>query len=104
MPPKYHDKFYEGCFYHIYNRSINKEIAFKSERNYLFFLGRWHKYLAELLEVYAYCLLPTHYHFFTRVKDRNSFTKPQRFGSAAHFIEFHSENLKYEKIDKFLFT
>ncbi len=38
MPGKYHDKFLEEGFYHIYNRGINKEIIFRSERIYLFFL------------------------------------------------------------------
>jgi REP element-mobilizing transposase RayT len=101
---KYHDKFYDGEFYHLYNRGNNSEIIFKSERNYQFFLQRWQKYIADLLDVYAYCLLPTHFHFFVRVpeetdripwipklqKFRNpdnseteSIPKPSRFGNTA---------------------
>lgn len=29
-----------GRFYHIYNRGNNREIIFKEEKNYLFFLER----------------------------------------------------------------
>ncbi|HEX9654766.1 MAG TPA: transposase, partial [bacterium] len=67
MALKYHDKFFEGDFHHIYNRGINKERIFRSRRNYLFFLRRWDEYLGSFLDVYTYCLLPTHYHFFAKV-------------------------------------
>jgi REP element-mobilizing transposase RayT len=70
MTPKYHDTFYHGDFYHIFNRGNNQEVIFKSERNYSFFLERWQKYLAEFLDVYSYCLIPTHFHFFSRVKEQ----------------------------------
>jgi len=80
MSKKYHNTFYEGDFYHIYNRGINNEILYKSKRNYLFFLERWKKYVGEILEVYCYCLLPTHFHFFVRVVD--SFTKLKKFRKA----------------------
>ena len=86
MTKKYHDTFYEGHFYHIYNRGINKETVFKTARNYYFFLQRWHKYIAGYLDVYAYCLIPDHFHFFVKVKESASssfsFAKPLRFGKA----------------------
>lgn len=83
MDMPYHDTFYHGSFYHIFNRSINNEIVFRSRRNYLFFIGRWEKYIGELLEVYAYCLLPTHFHFFARVPE--SFAKLEKFRKAGQF-------------------
>jgi len=88
MLKKYHDTFYEGNFYHIFNRGINNETIFKTDRNYHFFFQRWHKYVATFLDVYAYCLMPDHFHFFVKVKENAlvtySFTKPQRFGKAIH--------------------
>lgn len=80
MDMPYHDTFYYGRFYHIFNRSINNEVAFRTKRNYMFFLERWGKYIGDLLEVYAYCLLPTHFHFFARVSE--SFTKLEKFRKA----------------------
>jgi putative transposase len=55
-------------FYHIYNRGNNRETIFKEERNYAFFLERFNKYLSPYAEVYAYCLMPNHFHFLIRVK------------------------------------
>lgn len=87
MARKYHDQFFEAGFYHIYDRGNNKEIIFRSDRNYLFFLKRWDKYLGAFLDVYAYCLLPTHFHFFARVKEATTeslseFTELQGFSKA----------------------
>ena len=60
--------FIEGYFYHVFNRSNNKEKIFYNDNNYKFFLRKFDKYLSEYLEVYAFCLLPTHFHFLVKVK------------------------------------
>jgi putative transposase len=58
-----------GNFYHVFNRGINSEKIFKEERNYSFFLKRFDQYVAPFVDVYAYCLMPTHFHFLVCVKD-----------------------------------
>jgi len=60
--------FIEGYFYHVFNRSNNKEKIFYNDDNYRFFLQKFDKYLSEYLEVYVFCLLPTHFHFLVKVK------------------------------------
>jgi putative transposase len=60
----------EDCFYHIYNRGNNKENIFLSDENYSYFLKKFHKYLDEFVEVYAYCLMPNHFHFLIKIKNR----------------------------------
>ncbi|HAG16301.1 MAG TPA: transposase [Bacteroidales bacterium] len=54
--------------YHIYNRAVGKELLFKTEENYSFFLRRFKKYLSPFVDVYAYCLIPNHFHLIIRVK------------------------------------
>ncbi len=57
-------------FYHIFNRAnCRTDRLFFQERNYVYFLKQWGKYLSPLLEVWAYCLLPNHFHFLVRVMD-----------------------------------
>jgi len=51
-----------GEYYHLYNRGNNRERIFYTRENYLFFLRQWRKYLVPILDVVAYCLMPTHYH------------------------------------------
>ncbi|MBE2199939.1 MAG: hypothetical protein IAE79_15095 [Anaerolinea sp.] len=67
-----------GQFYHIYNRGNNSEILFREERNYRYFLALYTQYIEPVAETYAYCLLPNHFHFFIRIKDRNRVPSEER--------------------------
>ncbi len=55
-------------YYHLYNRGNNKEALFKEGRNYYHFLDLYKKYIYPMADLYAYCLLPTHFHFLIRIK------------------------------------
>lgn len=66
----YWAKFEEHSCYHIYNRGINGENLFVQEKNYYFFLNQWKKYLSPYFDVFAYCLMPNHFHFLVRVRPR----------------------------------
>lgn len=79
MNRKYHDPFEQDCYYHIYNRSIGKQQLFVSEENYKFFLNQWKKYLQDYLSIYAYCLIPNHFHFFAQVKTSNNGVIEEKF-------------------------
>ncbi|HSM57092.1 MAG TPA: hypothetical protein VK879_13145 [Candidatus Sulfomarinibacteraceae bacterium] len=65
----YKEPLAPGTYYHIYNRGINDEIIFKEERNYPFFLKKMAHYILPVAEVYAYCLLPNHFHLLVRTHD-----------------------------------
>lgn len=56
-------------FYHLFNRTNNKELLFKEEENYFFFLDRVKIYIIPIADIYAYCLLPNHFHFVLKVKE-----------------------------------
>ena len=58
-----------GNIYHIYNRGNNKENIFFEEKNYQYFLNQFDKYLSAFVDVYAYCLMPNHFHFLIRIKE-----------------------------------
>jgi len=74
----YHTKFEEECFYHVYNRSVDKKPMFKSDRNYKFFIKKFDAYLSPVLDTYAFCLLGNHFHLLVKVrhsKDLSTFEK-----------------------------
>jgi putative transposase len=58
----------EGQYYHLYNRGVNRQPIFFCEPNRVFFIRQVQKYfLPGLVEILAYCLMPTHYHFLVRL-------------------------------------
>jgi len=65
----YYTKFEEGRYYHIYNRTADKQAMFRNDANYHFFLKRYDEYISPIAETYAYCLLGNHFHLLIRVKE-----------------------------------
>lgn len=55
-------------FYHIFNRGNNGDNMFYKPENYRFFLRRLDEYLSPYIEVFAFCLLPNHFHLLVRIK------------------------------------
>ncbi len=54
-------------YYHFYNRSNNREIVFKNQQCYELFLHKYSELMHEYVHTYAYCLMPTHFHFLIQV-------------------------------------
>lgn len=57
-----------GYYYHLYNRSNNQELVFRNTDNYLYFLKNFRNRFQGKLSVFAYCLMPTHFHFLVKVE------------------------------------
>ena len=55
-------------FYHVYNRGINRQPIFTNEEHYYKFLDLTRKYLPKIADIYAYCLLPNHFHFLFYIR------------------------------------
>ena len=85
----YHQKLEYGCFYHIYNRTIDKQLMFRSDENYEYFLVQYNKYLSPVIDTYAYCLLGNHFHLLIRVKNENEFTEKDVLDKSCHDIVAH---------------
>ena len=60
-----------GKMYHLYNRGNNRENLFYKKENYHYFIRQFDKYLSNFVDVYAYCLLPNHFHFLIKIKDED---------------------------------
>jgi len=55
--------------YHIFSHVNGKELIFREELNYQFFLKQLDKYIIPIADIYAYCLLPNHFHLLLRFKN-----------------------------------
>ena len=71
--------FQSRQYYHIYNRGVNRQPIFFCDDNWGFFLSRLRQHLKrELVDVVAYCLMPTHYHLLLFLKTDYPFSKLMR--------------------------
>ncbi|MBL7066456.1 MAG: hypothetical protein ISS29_01165 [Candidatus Marinimicrobia bacterium] len=61
--------FIENQFYHVYNRANGEDKLFYTDANYLYFLAKLNSYISTFVEIYAYCLIPNHFHLPVKVKD-----------------------------------
>jgi len=88
-------KAYADKYYHIYNRGNNKDIVFFEDDNCIYFLNQFKKHASPFCNVYAYCLMPNHFHFFLRVNDEVNFEK----GMKNFFISYSkSINKRYNRV------
>lgn len=93
------------AYYHIYNRGINSGKIFSCENNYLFFLSKFTVYLNPVCDVYAYCLMPNHFHFLIKVKseeDIKNFVKLQNFDKASKTGLHSYDSIVSKQIGKFI--
>jgi REP element-mobilizing transposase RayT len=63
---------YPGACYHVVNRGNRRNQVFFSDSDYKLFLKKLAEYI-ELyeIELFAYCLMPNHYHLFLRTTHAN---------------------------------
>lgn len=73
-------------FYHIYNRGVNGNVIFKTESNYHFFLKKISENLLTVYDIYAYTLLPNHFHLLVKIKSEERLRALSRFQTLTRLI------------------
>lgn len=92
------EEFVKGAIFHIYNHSVNEIDLFYERSDYIYFLDKLKKnFSPNELGIYAYCLMPNHFHFCIKQKsNRPIYEVFNRFivSYALHF------NHKYKRMGK----
>ncbi len=57
-----------GNFYHLYNHANGRENLFIEEKNYGFFLNLISNHILPTSKLFAYSLMPNHFHLFAQLK------------------------------------
>ena len=57
-----------NVFYHLYLSGEHPRTLFASSEDYQRFLQLYVTHMTDVVDTYAYCLLPNHFHFFVRVR------------------------------------
>ncbi|GHT56624.1 hypothetical protein AGMMS49982_23560 [Bacteroidia bacterium] len=88
---KYFIPLEESKFYHIYNQGNNHENIFLKDGNYIYFMQKLDTYISDFVELYAFCLMPNHFHLLVRIKemaelDTNAREKIEEYRLSRHSI------------------
>ena len=63
------EKLINGKYYHIYNCGINGENLFRESEDYTCFLSLMDKYILPVAELFAWVLMPNHFHLLVRIQE-----------------------------------
>lgn len=77
--------------YHIYNRAIGSDKLFITERDYYYFQQKFDRYLSAFVEIFSYCLLPNHFHFLLRIKEKSKIIDE---------LNYRGEEFSYKNINQ----
>ena len=58
-----------GETYHIYNKAVGGVLLFISPIDYQYFLKKLERFILPIADIYAYCLIPNHFHLLLRIKE-----------------------------------
>jgi len=59
--------FVDNCFYHIYNRAVDKRTIFYSDQDFQYFIEKMIFFKEKnSVKILAYCVLPNHWHFLLK--------------------------------------
>jgi len=76
-------------FYHIMTRGNNRNIIFKKDSDYQYFIKLIQRFKKELpFDLYHYCLMPTHTHFLIRTKKSKEFSLFMKKLNLAYFYYY----------------
>jgi hypothetical protein len=70
----YYVKFEPDCYYHVYNRAIDKKKLFITDDNHAFFLKQYDKYLSPVVTTVSYALVGNHFHFGIVIRPEEDLT------------------------------
>lgn len=62
------ESFEFDSVYHIFSHVNGRELIFREEANYQFFLKKLMQYVLPIADIYAYCLMANHFHLLVRFK------------------------------------
>lgn len=64
-----------GETYHIFNKAVGGELLFKTNSDYKYFLIKLERFLSPVARIYAYCLIPNHFHLLLKIKEPNDIAR-----------------------------
>ncbi len=96
-----------GNFYHLYNHANGNENIFLEERNYFFFLQQMNTHILPVSRIYAYSLMPNHFHLLAQLKTEEELIqqfeqqiKTKQILSNNNQLVFNQQDYLFKKANK----
>ena len=86
MKKNYHQDLEPNHEYHLFSRAVGDEKLFRTVENYNYFLQKLKHHTDAVCKLYAYTLLPNHFHLLVKIEDEKN-------------IILHFEEKKNKKFD-----
>lgn len=86
-----------GSTYHVYNHANGRENLFIEEKNYHFFLQKLSDYILPVCNLFAYCLMPNHFHLLIEVKQEEELQKVYQLHGPTVIFKQEELELKVSK-------
>jgi len=64
-----------STYYHIFNHANGDDNLFREEKNYSFFLNKYHQHIDPIADTIAWCLMPNHFHLLIKIKSAEALLK-----------------------------
>jgi REP element-mobilizing transposase RayT len=68
-----------GSIYHLYSHANGFELLFNEDEDYEIFLNKMVSNLVPISDIYAYCLMPNHFHFLAEMKSEEDILRTTNF-------------------------
>jgi len=79
-------------YYHIYNHANGEDVLFRNSMNYDFFLEKYVKFVSVVAYTYVYCLMPNHFHFMVRLKNKNEIIRTMSGKLARKYFDSNGDS------------
>ena len=83
---KHHIPLVADNYYHLFNRAIGREKLFISYENYRYFLQKMVLHVLPVADLFAYSLMPNHFHLLIRIKPHKNLAAHFKLKKARLFI------------------
>lgn len=96
-----------STYHHIYNHANGDDNLFREEKNYDFFLKKYHQHIDPIADTIAWCLMKNHFHLLIKIKSEaevendfssffsSSFSKVSNFRKAEKTDEIEERKSKF---------
>lgn len=80
----------DGGVYHLLNRGNGRQRVFQKDADYLAFTDLLRQMLQDFaIELYAYCLMPNHYHLVVKVGRGDDLSRGMQWFATTHVRRYH---------------